>query len=783
MKCGSINKFVKKISQTILSFKELNSMKKFKFTSVFLVIAIILNSFYIVQGISIKTNKDIDIKFDTDVFLKQKNKIIKQIEKNLLPHNDYIITLRDDTTPNDITNHKKHNLKVASKSINSYKLSSDKTSILELLKDDDIISIEFDNTVNANSTDESEKNFSEDYAWNLKMINADFDTTTKSYVKIAIIDSGVSPHLDLNIKEHVDFTNDNTFIPILNDNSGHGTGIAGIINCQPDSRGYIGINPSAEIYSLKVLDSNNSAKVSTVIEAIEWCINNDINIINMSFGMDESSVALHHIINKAYQNNIIMVASSGNNGTVQYPAKYEEVISVGSVDSNGSLSEFSATAEIMAPGEAVCSTALFEGYSEYNGTSYSAAHVTGAISRLVAIDKTKSVAFIRNLLKTCASTNEFGINILNLKNCIDNYQYFSEIYTDTSEITHLQESDVNYYYDTSGIVVGSWSGTRHRELVDDTNASTLLTNLNSSLSAKHLELLKICSALPDEYIEFEVNGEITTYKDCLGLHGYHKYVANLNYIYTVAYNYFARDTFASGDERIEHPIATVSLNNVSTGIKQAILNLVNTSVLDNFSETHHHTKAIKILGFALHLAGDIHAHRTRVPTTTLDQSNPTVKNRINVNHFNAGGACPNLNNTTLLKSNAQTSSVLANSHTCYDCFEKTVKNYWMEFRDLKYYVKSSFRSDSHSLYIDNINYYSSRFNHGSSVLVKLLTKNLLSGNQFNVKWMFHCLYTGTYDNNFTYTIKLNNLVNYCKQVNSNITYTDAMKNNSTSYYI
>ena len=58
----------------------------------------------------------------------------------------------------------------------------------------------------------------------------------------------------------------------------------------------VGIASKAQLYSVKVLDKENQTTISTVIKAIEWCIENDMDIINMSFGTDHYSKVLEEEI-------------------------------------------------------------------------------------------------------------------------------------------------------------------------------------------------------------------------------------------------------------------------------------------------------------------------------------------------------------------------------------------------------------------------------------------------------------------------------------------------------
>lgn len=126
---------------------------------------------------------------------------------------------------------------------------------------------------------------------------------------------------------------------IYNDVTGHGTGVAGVIAADKNDKGIIGIAPDVSVYSIRVLDENNEAPISRIIAGIEWAIENDIDVLNMSFGTENYSAQLYNAIRRAYENGIVLVASAGNTGglseQVTYPARFPEVIAVGSCDENG----------------------------------------------------------------------------------------------------------------------------------------------------------------------------------------------------------------------------------------------------------------------------------------------------------------------------------------------------------------------------------------------------------------------------------------------------------------
>lgn len=227
--------------------------------------------------------------------------------------------------------------------------------------------------------------------WNLNAIhaqNAWSDGFTGKGIKIAIIDSGVASHQDLNIKAGVSFVGDS-----YSDGHGHGTHIAGIIAASHNGFGVAGIAPDAEIYAVKAIKDDGIGDVEAVIQAIDWAIHNDMDIINLSFGDLEQSDILHEAIIRAKQAGILIIAASGNEGTAQgtgntmiYPARHEEVIAVSSVNKNMQRSTFSstgATNDFSAPGEEIYSTYLNGQYATYQGTSLAAPHIAGLFALLM----------------------------------------------------------------------------------------------------------------------------------------------------------------------------------------------------------------------------------------------------------------------------------------------------------------------------------------------------------------------------------------------------------------
>jgi subtilisin family serine protease len=269
-------------------------------------------------------------------------------------------------------------------------------------------------------------------------------------VRVAIFDTGVdTKHADLRrkIEGGIDLVNMIDDIP--EDDNGHGTHVSGTL-CGRD----IGIAPYVPIrlYVVKVLDEFATGDISTLIMGLQWAIENQIDIINMSIAFRDDNPAVRLAIKKAHEAGVMMIAAAGNHsnwedeggtgeggageggageggageggageggaadgGTlenpypVMYPARYPEVIAVGAIDIFENFTEFSNTGvevDVLAPGTDIISTDVGGGYGLCSGTSMATPHVTGAVSMMLArakdLNKTLSPEDVKTILKETA---------------------------------------------------------------------------------------------------------------------------------------------------------------------------------------------------------------------------------------------------------------------------------------------------------------------------------------------------------------------------------------------
>ena len=225
--------------------------------------------------------------------------------------------------------------------------------------------------------------------WGIQRIYADqvWEVTTGSLIKVAILDTGIDldhPDLWSNIKGGINIIKPHKS---ADDDGGHGTHLAGTVAAIDNDFGVIGVGPEIHLYAVKVLNKKGVGWLSDIIDALGWCIDNQIQVINMSFGSLEGNQSFHDAIIRAYQAGITMVASAGNNGEnsglIEYPAFYPETIAVSAVgqeDEFASFSSYGLQIDLTAPGVDILSTYRNGFYATMYGTSMSAAHVTGTIA-------------------------------------------------------------------------------------------------------------------------------------------------------------------------------------------------------------------------------------------------------------------------------------------------------------------------------------------------------------------------------------------------------------------
>ncbi|HET9484512.1 MAG TPA: S8 family serine peptidase [Xanthomonadales bacterium] len=181
-------------------------------------------------------------------------------------------------------------------------------------------------------------------------------------VKVCVIDSGIKAN-------HEDFAG----VALSGasgqnwgtDSCGHGTHVAGTINAVGgNGTGVVGVSPGfADLHIVKVFDGASCgwSYASTLLNAAQNCQGAGAKIISMSLGGSTSSTTENTGFSNLYNAGILSIAAAGNGGNNRhsYPASYASVMSVGALDSNNVIADFSqfnSGVDISAPGVGVLST-------------------------------------------------------------------------------------------------------------------------------------------------------------------------------------------------------------------------------------------------------------------------------------------------------------------------------------------------------------------------------------------------------------------------------------------
>ncbi len=229
-------------------------------------------------------------------------------------------------------------------------------------------------------------------------------------IRVAIIDSGAAAtHLDLNhLRLGLDVTQESSETWVQ-DEIAHGSHCAGIIAGLDNGRGVRGFAPDAEVHILKVFPGGH---FSDLIDALDYCIEHEVDVVNMSLGSAERSVLLEQKIQQAKQSGVACIVAAGNSaGPVQFPAVSPDVLAVAAIGKHGEFpaDSYQATQDINSggrdekeeyfsarftcygpeidvagPGVAIVSSVPPDNFAAMDGTSMAAPHVTGAAALILA---------------------------------------------------------------------------------------------------------------------------------------------------------------------------------------------------------------------------------------------------------------------------------------------------------------------------------------------------------------------------------------------------------------
>lgn len=217
-------------------------------------------------------------------------------------------------------------------------------------------------------------------------------------VRVAMIDSGWDNTINFkNVEQGVSFINDmnkQSYSYDDQDRIGHGTSCIDIFQR---------ISPDARITPVRIFGKEKKSSVQILINALKWTIKKKFDLINISLGTNnkDAIVPLYRICEQAKKENIIIVAAMHHGELQDFPAQFDNVISIGGIKSESLFNYFNG------PGNAIeylakCNynNVLTVGnkYVNKSGVSYATAIVSGYIALFLQYNKNISIDEVHKLL-------------------------------------------------------------------------------------------------------------------------------------------------------------------------------------------------------------------------------------------------------------------------------------------------------------------------------------------------------------------------------------------------
>lgn len=236
-------------------------------------------------------------------------------------------------------------------------------------------------------------------------------TFTGNKIKVAVVDSGAAAltHPDLTgVHDGVDLTSTpSNSEHWTEDTIAHGSHCSGVIAGARNGTGVRGFAPEADVYEARIFPGG---RISSLLDAVDYCIDQGIDVVNMSLGTGGSSQILLQKLAQAKEVGVACIVAAGNTGgDVQFPGTSPDVLTVAAIGKDDEFPESSYHAQqrwkngqndhdffsaqfschgdqvdVCGPGVAVVSSVPSHGFAAWDGTSMATPHVTGLACLVLA---------------------------------------------------------------------------------------------------------------------------------------------------------------------------------------------------------------------------------------------------------------------------------------------------------------------------------------------------------------------------------------------------------------
>ncbi len=269
-------------------------------------------------------------------------------------------------------------------------------------------------------------------------------------INVSVIDTGINslnPDIIGRVINWVDYAGTPPRSSPYDDN-GHGTHVAGTIGGNGIGGITTGVAPNVSLLIAKVCDFHGYCFDSDIIDATQWSVEHNSDVISISLG-GSRDIALKIAIDNAVDMGVVVIAAAGNSGpgsgTVEFPGGEKNVIAVGAVGSSDNIASFSSRGPIIvdgevlikpdvsAPGISIISlNYLSNGYTIKSGTSMATPHVSGATALILQAARKKGIFIspdqVKNILENTSvdlgdtgKDNTYGAGRIDVFEATQNY--------------------------------------------------------------------------------------------------------------------------------------------------------------------------------------------------------------------------------------------------------------------------------------------------------------------------------------------------------------------------